>query len=129
MASWVCRPGLVPNWLEGSVSCASVYCVSRCRSIPSKSFARALLRYIPRYEAVSDFSLFPPLYIGCMRESSHALGCISWSHKALRKLCRSPVKTSPPHVSILLVMPSGPGLLSLFRYVLTYMYNEWSGSE
>ena len=30
-----------------SVSCASVYCVSRC-SKPSKSFARTLLRYMPR---------------------------------------------------------------------------------
>ena len=129
MASWVCRPGLVPSWLGVSVSCASVYCVSRCSSRPSKSFARALLRYMPRYEAGSVFSLFPPLYIGCMRESSHALGCTSWSHSELNKSCRSPVKTSPLPVSILLVMPSGPGLLSLFRArMASWVSFRWKGS-
>ena len=44
---------------------------------------------IERYDAGSVFSLFPPLYIGCRRESSHALGCISWCHSELRRSCRS----------------------------------------
>ena len=129
MASWVCWPGLVPSWLGVSVSCASVYCVSLCSSKPSKSFARALLKYMPRYEAGSVFSLFPSLYIGCMRESSHDLGCISWSHNELRRSCRSPEKTSPPPVIILLVMPSGPGLLSVFRArMVSWVSFRWKGS-
>ena len=38
-----------------------MYCVSRCRRMPSKSFTRSLFRYIPRYDAGSVFSLYPSL--------------------------------------------------------------------
>ena len=34
------------------------------------------------------------MYIGGIRENSHAIGCISWSHNELRKSCRSLVKIS-----------------------------------
>ena len=38
------RFDLVPSWLPVSVLCCSVYCVSRLIIMPSKSFARALLK-------------------------------------------------------------------------------------
>jgi hypothetical protein len=39
------------------------------------------------------------------------------------------VKISPPPVSILLVMPSGPGLLSLFRaHMASWVSLRWKGS-
>jgi len=47
IASWIWPFDLVPGWLSVSVLCCSVYCVSRLIIMPSKSFARALLKYIP----------------------------------------------------------------------------------
>jgi hypothetical protein len=68
-----------------------------CQSVQEKSleeFGQGTAE-IERYDAGSVFSLFPPLYIGCRRESSHALGCISWCHSELKRSCRSLVKMAP----------------------------------
>ena len=47
IASWIWRFDLVPSWLSVSVLCCSLYCVSRLIIVPLKSFAKALLKYIP----------------------------------------------------------------------------------